>query len=159
MLDASDNESANRSLVLLGGSTSGGGQLVDAVVRSIGLERTEMYGGYILGTSLEPPRELAARGVPLGVVAQPSWGIGKATTALDLGAAPSGDLARRARGSGLSAAARSGVSAAEARYLLYLLAHVADRGEARPLRRATGGTGRPPQGGLDRPPRATTRAS
>ena len=50
----------------------------------MGLERTVMYGGYVLGTSLEPPRGLAARGVPLSVVDQPSWGVGKATTALDL---------------------------------------------------------------------------
>jgi hypothetical protein len=37
MLGASDNESANRLLVSLGGSTSGGGHLVDGVMRSIGL--------------------------------------------------------------------------------------------------------------------------
>ena len=126
MLDASDNESANRLLVLLGGSTSGGGHLVDAVMRSIGLERTVMYGGYILETSLEPPREIAAHGVPLGVVDQPYWGIGKATTAADLaqlhralwlGSAGLGPLGR----------GRSGVSPDEARYLLYVLAHVGDR--------------------------------
>ena len=64
MLDASDNESANRLLVSLGGSTSGGGHLVDGVMRSIGLQRTVMYGGYILGTSLDPSREIASRGVP-----------------------------------------------------------------------------------------------
>src|SRR6185312_8188315 len=48
MLDASENESANRLLVSLGGSTSGGGHLVDGVMRAIGLQRTVMYGGYIL---------------------------------------------------------------------------------------------------------------
>ena len=57
MLILSDNEAANRALVLLGGSTSGGGQLVNAELRSIGLERTEMYGGYLIGTSLEATRE------------------------------------------------------------------------------------------------------
>ena len=56
MLIPSDNEAANRMLVMLGGSTSGGGAVVNATMRSIGLERTEMYGGYILGTSLDPPR-------------------------------------------------------------------------------------------------------
>lgn len=126
MLTASDNESANRLLVMLGGSTSGGGRLVNDTMRSIGLERTEMYGGYILGTSLMPTRESAARGVPLTVVSQPGWGVGKATTALDLaelhraiwlGTAGLGPLGRP----------RSGVSAAEARYLLYVLAHVGDR--------------------------------
>ena len=112
MLIPSDNEAANRMLVLLGGSTSGGGAVVNATMRSIGLERTEMYGGYILGTSLVPPptRDIAARGVPLDVVAQPSWGIGKATTALDLarlfraiwlGSGGLGPLDVRARGSAL----------------------------------------------------------
>ena len=126
MLIPSDNEAANRMLVLLGGSTSGGGAIVNATMRSIGLERTEMYGGYILGTSLEPPtRDLAGRGVPLTVAAQPSWGIGKATTALD--------LARLFRAIWLGSGGlgplthRSGVSPAEARYLLYVLAHGQDR--------------------------------
>ena len=126
LLVRSDNQSANTLLVMLGGSTSGGGRLVTDTMRAIGLERTEMYGGYILGTALEPSREPAARGVPLAVVSQARWGIGKSTTALDLaelhraiwlGSAGLGPLGRP----------RSGVSAAEARYLLYILAHVPDR--------------------------------
>ncbi|MCZ7589985.1 MAG: class A beta-lactamase-related serine hydrolase [Gaiella sp.] len=125
MLDASDNESANRLLIGLGGSTSAGGHLVDAVMRSIGLERTVMYGGYVLGTSLASDRGIAARGVPLGVLEQPAWGVGKATTALDLARLhravwlASGGLGPLVHG-------RSGVSPAEARYLLYVLAHVGD---------------------------------
>ena len=128
LLVASDNESANRLLVWLGGSTSGGGHLVDSLMRSIGLERTVMYGGYVIETALGPPREIAARGVPLTVTDQPAWGVGKATTAVDLarlhraiwlGSAGLGPLGR----------ARSGVSPAEARYLLYLLARVRDRGK------------------------------
>lgn len=127
MLDASDNESANRLLVGLGGSTSGGGRLVDAAMRSIGLERTVMYGGYILGTSLAPVRGVASRGVPLDTVEQPAWGVGKATTALDLARLhravwlASGGLGALTQGRG------SGVSPAEARYLLYVLAHAGDR--------------------------------
>ena len=128
MLDASDNESANQLLASLGGSTSGGGRIVDGVMRSIGLVRTVMYGGYILGTSLDPPREIASRGVPVSVVDQPEWGIGKATTAADLA------LLHRSiwlAGGGLGRLGRSGsgVSPAEARYLLYVLAHVEDRGK------------------------------
>ncbi len=128
MLDDSDNESANQLLVSLGGSTSGGGHVVDSVMRSIGLERTVMYGGYVLGTSLEPSREIASRGVPLDVVDQPAWGVGKATTALDLARLhravwlASGGLGPLGQGG-------SGVSPAEARYLLYMLAHVGDRGK------------------------------
>jgi hypothetical protein len=122
MLIASDNAAANRALVLLGGSTSGGGHLVNAQMRAIGLERTEMYGGFVIGTSLEPTREPSARGVPLNVVSQPYWGIGKATTAQDLA-----QLHRvvwlASGGLGPLGRSRPGLDAAEARYLLYLLVH------------------------------------
>jgi len=128
MLDASDNESANRLLVSLGGSTSSGGHLVDGVMRSIGLQQTVMYGGYILGTSLDPSREIASRGVPLDVVDQPPWGVGKATTAADL-ALLFRSIWLAGGGLGPLASGRSGVSPAEARYLLYVLAHVRDRGK------------------------------
>ena len=128
MLEASDNESANRILVLLGGSTSGGGHLVDGAMRSIGLERTVMYGGYVLETSLDPVRDTAGRGLPLNVVSQPAWGVGKATTALDL-AQLHRSLWLGSAGLGPLARSGAGVSPAEARYLLYLLAHVHDRGK------------------------------
>lgn len=126
MLISSDNIAANRALLMLGGSTSGGGRIVTAQLRSIGLERTEMYGGYVVGTSLEPTRDVAARGVPLTVVAQPYWGLGKATTAVD--------LARLHRAVWLATAglgplgrSRSGLDPAEARYVLYLLAKAQPR--------------------------------
>lgn len=128
MLDASDNESANRLLVSLGGSTSSGGHIVDGVMRSAGLERTVMYGGYVLGTSLEPARGLASRGVPLNVVEQPAWGVGKATTAFDL-ASLHRAVWLASGGLGPLAARRSGVTPTEARYLLYVLAHVRDPGK------------------------------
>lgn len=132
MLDESDNESANQLLTSLGGSTSTGGHVVDGVMRSIGLERTVMYGGYILGTSLDspldPPRGLAASGVPVTVVDQPAWGIGKATTAADL-ARLHRSVWLASGGLGPLGRSRSGVSPAEARYLLYVLAHVRDRGK------------------------------
>lgn len=135
MLIPSDNAAANALLVRLGGSTSGGGALVNETMRAIGLERTEMYGGYILGTAFGGSRELAGAGVPLSVVSQPSWGIGKSTTALDLA-----QLLRAVwlSSGGLGPLARtgSGVTPAEARYLLYVLAHVGDRGK---LARTVGG--------------------
>lgn len=135
MLVASDNESANRLLVMLGGSTSGGGRIVNDAMRSIGLERTEMYGGYIIGTSTEPIREPAGRGVPLNVVSQPSWGVGKATTALDLAQLHRAVWLASA-GLGPLGRARAGVDSGEARYLLYLLAQVQRRSK---LGRATHG--------------------
>lgn len=129
MLIPSDNAAANSALVRLGGSTSVGGKLVDAQLRAIGLERTEMYGGYVIGTAFgRSARRVASPGVPLTVVAQPRWGTGKATTALDLARLyraiwlSSGGLGPLARGG-------SGVSPAEARYLLYVLARVGDRGK------------------------------
>ena len=73
--------------------------------------------------------------MPLSVVSQPSWGIGKSTTALDLA-----QLLRAVwlSSGGLGPLARtgSGVTPAEARYLLYVLAHVGDRGK---LARTVGG--------------------
>lgn len=126
MLIGSDNAAANSALVSLGGSTNVGGRLVNTLMRSLGLERTEMYGGYLIGTSLDLDRELAARGVPLGVVAQPAWGVGKATTALDLA-----QLHRMvwlaSAGLGPLGRPRSGVDAGEARYLLYLLGQAQPR--------------------------------
>jgi len=126
MLIPSDNAAANALLVELGGSTSGGGAIVNETMRAIGLERTEMYGGYILGTSLGGSRELAGTGVPLGVVSQPYWGIGKSTTALDLA-----QLFRAiwlsSGGLGPLVRSGSGVTPGEARYLLYVLARVGDR--------------------------------
>jgi hypothetical protein len=136
MLIPSDNAAANTLLVRLGGSTSGGGALVNATMRVIGLERTEMYGGYILGTSAgSQSRGLAGGGVPLNVVSQPYWGVGKSTTALDLA-----QLFRAVwlSSGGLGPLTRtgSGVTPAEARYLLYVLARVGDRGK---LARTVGG--------------------
>jgi hypothetical protein len=79
-----------------------------------------MYGGYIIGTGLEPPRDVAGRGVPLTVVSQPAWGIGKSTTAKDLA-----QLHRAVwlASGGLGPLGRpgSGIEPAEARYVLYLL--------------------------------------
>ena len=99
MLIPSDNEAANALLVHLGGSTSGGGALVNETMRAIGLERTEMYGGYILGTALGGSRELAGVGVPLDVVSQPYWGVGQVDDgARSRAAVPRGlALERRAR--------------------------------------------------------------
>ena len=62
--------------------------------------------------------------IPIRVESQPSFGVGKYTTAWD--------LARLARAVYLAAAGtgpllRLGVTGSEARYLLWLLAQVADR--------------------------------
>jgi hypothetical protein len=113
MLIPSDDKPANELLAWLGGSTSGGAARVNATLRALGLTDTEMYGGYIVQ---------ARRPIPLRADQQPSF-IGKRTTAWDFGrllrylhaaAAGKGLLAQRFRGSFVPA---------DARFLLYLLAH------------------------------------
>jgi len=103
--------------VWLAGSTSAGSFRVDAFMRSLGLADSEMYGGYELRT--------LAGAIPVRVDDQPSWGYGKYTTAYDLAALlraiwlASGDL-------GPLRTDRSGLTPADARYLLRLLARVRD---------------------------------
>jgi beta-lactamase class A len=115
MLVESDNVAANTLEVSLGGSTSGGGARVDALMRSIGLRDTIMYGGYEKGTSF--------RRVPLEVDEQPDFGVGKYTTASDLATLFRAIwLASGGRG----ALHRAGVTNADARYLLWILGRVRD---------------------------------
>jgi beta-lactamase class A len=122
MLIHSDNRAANQLEVVVGGSTSGGSAKVNAMMRSVGLVDSEMYGGY------ETEPRTAERAIPITSESQPAISRTKFSTAWDLG--------RLARFVHLAAGGRgplmrriSGFSPAEARYLLYLLAHVADHGK------------------------------
>ena len=117
MITVSDDRAANDLLVWLAGSTSAGGHRVNALMRSIGLVDTLMYGGYDVRT--------LSGGIPLRVDLQPAFGAGKYTTAWDLASlwralwlasANRGPLRR----------AQPGLSAAETRYLLWLAAHATD---------------------------------
>ncbi len=94
----------------------------------LGLTDTLMYGGY--------ERDLAASGdpIPLRADEQPSFRIGKRTSARDLaGLLRAVWLA--SRGLGPLHAREPSFSAGDARHLLYLLAHVRDTGK---LDRAVG---------------------
>jgi beta-lactamase class A len=111
MLVYSNGKAANELLVQLGGSTSGGSARVNATMRALGLTNTDMYGGYEVETD--------------GAV--PSF-VGKRTTASDLAllarqlhlaASARGRLVRRFRGE---------FTPSDARYLLYVMAHVQERG-------------------------------
>lgn len=121
MLIRSDNASANALEIWLAGSTSAGSARVNETMRALGLADSLMYGGY------ETPRTPSAGvPIPIRVESQPAFGLGKYTTAWD--------LARLARavylgGSGKGPLLALGVSGAEARYLLWLLAQVTDRGK------------------------------
>jgi len=121
MLVYSDDKAANDLLVEIGGSTSGGSARVNAMMRALGLADSEMYGGYIV------EEQLARSPIPLEILGRPYF-IGKYTTAWD--------LARLERALHLAAGARGALvwrfkgalTPADARFLLYLLAHARTRG-------------------------------
>jgi beta-lactamase class A len=117
MITRSDNASANALEVWLAGSTSAGSHVVNSFMRSIGLVDSEMYGGYEL-------RTLAAR-IPVRVEQQPTFGYGKHTSAFDMASLLRAIwLASGSRGP--LREAQPGFTAADGRYLLWLLAHVSD---------------------------------
>jgi hypothetical protein len=124
MLIRSDNMAANEVEAYAGGSTSGGSRRVNAMMAALGLTRTDMYGGYLREPSARP----AVRPIPLRADDQPSWGVGKRTTAYELGTLlravwlASGGLGPLLR-------TQPGFTPADGRYLLYLLARVDDHGK------------------------------
>jgi beta-lactamase class A len=104
MLIPSDDKAANELLIWLGGTISGGAARVNSTLQALALYDTDMYGGYLVQAN------------------EPSF-VGKRTTASDyasllgqihFAAEGKGRLARRFRGSFIPA---------DARHLLYLLAH------------------------------------
>jgi len=122
MLVYSDNAAANALEVWLAGSTSAGSARVNETMRALGLHDSLMYGGY------ETTRSAAAARppIPIRVESQPAFGVGKYTTAWDLG--------RLARAVYLAAVGKGplpalGVTASEARHLLWQLTQVEDRGK------------------------------
>jgi hypothetical protein len=121
MLVNSSNAAANRLLVWLGGSTSVGANMVNATMRRLGIRDTLMYGGYVIGTS-------SLRPIPLKVNSQPAFGVGKYTTAWDL-ARLHRYVFMAARGLGPLPRAGGSFGTKDARFLLWLLAHVADHGK------------------------------
>jgi beta-lactamase class A len=117
MITRSSDRAANALLVWLAGSTGGGGHRVNALMRSLGLVDTLMYGGYLV-------RRLSAP-IPVRAERQPVFGAGKYTTARDMAMLwralwlASGDRGPLRR-------AEPGLTAAESRYLLWLAAHARD---------------------------------
>ena len=119
MLIRSDNRAANELETVAGGS-----HVVDSLLQSLGLRDTIMYGGYETSDVRSPQAP-----IPIRLESQPGFGLGKYTTAFD--------LARLWRASwqaagGIGPLARvfpGAVTAAEARYLLRLLALVRDQGK------------------------------
>jgi beta-lactamase class A len=119
MIIPSDDEAANLLEIWLAGSTSAGSSIVNALMRSIGMTDSIMYGGYDV-----QPRSLSGP-IPVRVDEQPAFGVGKYTSAAD--------MARLHRAIWLASGNRGplrreqpGLAAADARHLLWLLAHVRD---------------------------------
>jgi beta-lactamase class A len=117
MIIPSDDAAANALEVWLAGSTTAGSHVVNGLMRSIGMTDSIMYGGYEV-RSLSGP-------IPVRVDEPPAFGVGKYTTAAD--------MARLHRAIWLASANRGplrerqpGFTAADARHLLWLLAHVRD---------------------------------
>jgi beta-lactamase class A len=121
MLVYSDNAAANALLTWIGGSTSGGASRVNETLHALGIWETYMYGGYVLGTA-------AARPIPLRVDEQPAIGIGKYTTAHDL-ARLHRAVYLAAGGRGPATGLPGAFTSADARFLMWILAHVADPGK------------------------------
>jgi beta-lactamase class A len=117
MIIPSDDAAANALEVWLAGSTSAGSHEVNGLMGSIGMSDSIMYGGYET-RSLSGP-------IPVRVDDAPPFGVGKYTTAADMA-----ELHRAiwlASGNrGPLRAQRPGFTAADARHLLWLLAHVRD---------------------------------
>jgi beta-lactamase class A len=118
MIIPSDDAAANSLLVWLAGSTSSGAYRVNDLMRSIGLTDTLMYGGYAT-------RTLSGR-IPLRVDEAPAFGVGKYTTAWDMSSLWRA-LWLASGGIGPLRSSQPGLTPADARYLLWLTAHVSDQ--------------------------------
>ncbi len=117
MLIESDNDAANSVEALVGG-----GSEVDALLRGLGIGDTWMGGGYLRGTAWRRP-------IPIRVDSQPSFPCCKYTSAYDLSRLFTAvHLAAGGRGP-LSRVYGSTFTPSDARYLLYLLSRVPDRGK------------------------------
>jgi beta-lactamase class A len=119
MVIPSDDAAANALLVWLGGSTSSGAYRVNDLMHSIGLSDSLMYGGYLV------PRTLSSR-IPVRVAEAPSFGVGKYTTAWDMTSLWRA-LWLASGGKGPLRSTQRGLTPADARYLLWLAAHVRDQ--------------------------------
>jgi len=119
MLVDSDNDAANAIEARLGGSLAAGAEAVDETLERVGLRDTHLYGGFLAADT---------DAIPLTDEAEPSFGVEKYTTAWDL-ARLAAWLHLAAAGRGPLVARLPGFTAADARYLLFVLAHSADHGK------------------------------
>ena len=110
MILDSSNSAADEVLEHLGGSTSGGGAMVESCVRRLGATNTIMYGGYSIDAVVPPVDDDDP----------PSIAYGKHTTAHDLGMLL---VALAQAASGRGPAHTIGLTGRKARVALWLLIH------------------------------------
>ena len=121
MLVHSDNEAANELLQWIGGSDEGGAGLVNGTLSALGLGDSHLYGGFLTGSGGGEP-------IPLATESQPSF-EGKYTTAHDLAELHRFVHLAAAGGGPLVEGVAGSFTPDDARFLLWILAHSADRGK------------------------------
>jgi beta-lactamase class A len=119
MLVESDNEAANQLLTWIGGSDSGGAASVNRTLEALDLDDTRLYGAFLTASGDGP--------IPLEVESQPAF-AGKYTTAYDL-AQLHRDLHLAATGEGPLLSLEGSFAAADARAIIWFLAHSEDTGK------------------------------
>jgi beta-lactamase class A len=119
MILDSSNSAADAVLTHLGGSTSGGSEQVESCIRQLGATNTIMYGGYEIDALVPPDADDDS----------PSIGLGKHTTAHDLGMLL---VALAQAMSGRGPAHAIGLTERKARVAVWLLIHARYPGLVRP---------------------------
>ncbi len=119
MLVESDNAAANELLAWIGGSETSGAAEVNDLLAAVGLADSHLYGGFLLATTRPP--------IPLTVESEPSF-AGKYTTAWDL-ARLHAFVHLATAGRGPLTRLDGALTPADARFLLWVLAHSEDHGK------------------------------
>ncbi len=119
MLVVSDNVAANELLEWIGGSGEGGAAQVNETLAALDLEDSHLYGGFLVAGAGSP--------IPLTVESQPSF-EGKYTSAWDLAQLHT-FVHQAANGGGPLLRLGGDFTAADARFLLWILAHSDDTGK------------------------------
>ena len=121
MLVNSSNYAANELLRWIGGSGTGGAQEVSQLFTTLGLDDSRLFEGFAIEIAAAPPP------IPVRIEEEPP-SAGKHTSAWDL-ARLYRWLHQAARGEGPLLELTGSFAPADARYLLWILAHSADRGK------------------------------
>ena len=121
MLVESSNPAANELLRWIGGSDTGGAREVSELFSTLGLDDSRLFEGFAVEVAAGAP------GIRVQVDEQPPV-VGKHTSAFDL-ARLYRWLHEAASGKGPLLDLSGSFTAADARYLLWILAHSADRGK------------------------------